>query len=157
MVADRLAKDGIIEKPAWLKGQQLSVHIGKFPHFPTYGMDDNVTDFMRLVFRELYLQGIIVPGPIKRRFSNSSLMSFLDLDVIRFTPYGVSVLTDIENRIQVHDPDGYLANFWNAKPKPDPEMMRYLVECVSVFRSGHLLASVVLLGIASERLIEYWL
>lgn len=32
--------------------------------------------------------------------------------------------------------------------------MRYLSECVSVFRSNHLLASVVLLGIASERLIE---
>ncbi len=33
-------------------------------------------------------------------------------------------------------------------------MMRYLSECVVVFRGGHLLASVILLGVASERLIE---
>jgi hypothetical protein len=70
------------------------------------------------------------------------------------TPYGVSVLIDSQNRIQVHDPDGYLANFYGANPPPDPVMMRYLAESISVFRSSHLMATVVLLGIASERLVE---
>jgi len=33
-------------------------------------------------------------------------------------------------------------------------MMRYLEECVGVFRGAHFLATIALLGVASERLIE---
>jgi len=75
-------------------------------------------------------------------------------DAFVLTPYGVQILTDSANRIRVYDPDGYIANFTNANPPPDPEMMVYLSECLSVFRGGHLFATVILLAISSERLIE---
>ena len=70
------------------------------------------------------------------------------------TPYGVQVLIESQDRIQVHDQDGYLANFWSATPDLDAVMMRYIVEAVRTFQSNHLLATVILLGIASERLID---
>jgi hypothetical protein len=81
-------------------------------------------------------------------------MFFSDLDDYMITPYGVQFLLSTSDRIAVHDPDGYLQLFWGANPVPDPEMMRYLGECLEVFRANHLLAAVVLLGVASERLIE---
>jgi hypothetical protein len=80
--------------------------------------------------------------------------SFLDLDCALVTDYGQDILTDTTDRIRVHDPDGYLSHFRNVDPPPDPEMMRYLGESVAVFRGGHFLAAIVLLGVASERLIE---
>ena len=162
--ADGLVEAGIIEKPPQLRGQRFAQLEYSYPSdsFPDYGVPSDIANLMRQTFWELYLQGILAPAPTQREILDNNLNKasltplalFLDLDWIMLTPYGVDILTDARNRIQVHDPDGYLANFRNAGPEPDPEMMRYLGECVRVFRSGHLLATVVLLGIASERLIE---
>ncbi|MGA9351084.1 MAG: hypothetical protein WBW48_20080 [Anaerolineae bacterium] len=149
--ADGLAETGIIEKPKFLRGQKFVqlADEGRSQLFPDYGIPGDIANLMRQTFWELYLQGVLAPAT--RKDPGEELLYF---DSVMLTPYGVGILIDVRNRIQVHDPDGYLANFWGARPEPDPEMMRYLVECVWVFRSGHLLATVVLLGIASERLIE---
>jgi hypothetical protein len=159
MAADGLVKADIIERPQFLGGKGLGGQkfvqlIGRTqPNlFPDYGIPSNIANLMRQTLWELYLQGILAPAP--RQNPSNYQDYWLHLDYVMLTPYGVSILIDSQNRIQVHDPDGYLASFWNASPPPDTEMMRYLSECVSVFRGGHLLASVVLLAVASERLVE---
>jgi len=136
-------------------------YVRKTDKFPDFGVSPETTSYVRQLLWEFYLQGILAPAPatpeVSSKTAASSLvpMAFLlHLDSVMLTAYGVEILCDTANRIQVHDPDGYLANFLKAEPPPDPEMMRYLRECVSVFRGGHFLATVVLLGIASERLIE---
>jgi len=130
--------------------------------FPDFAVSPEVADYVWQLIWELYLQGILAPTPGSRKVSSKThaesdlipIAFLVDLDRVTLTHYGVSILSDTTNRIQVHDRDGYLGNFQNADPPPDAEMMRYLGECVSVFRGGHFLATVVLLGIASERLIE---
>lgn len=141
MIAEGLVEQGVIERPEFLGGKgaggqrfvQLNV-----PHptktFPDYGIPNNIANLIRQTFWELYLQGVLAPAPNfraivdqyqeKRQWVSGGL--FLDLDHVMLTPYGVDVLIESKNRIRVYDPDGYLANFWNATPSPDPEMMRYL-------------------------------
>jgi hypothetical protein len=166
MAADGLVKADIIERPQFLGGKGLGgqkfVQLieGRQPNlFPDYGIPSNIANLMRQTLWELYLQGILAPAPRQNPLEDTCYPAkhqdyWLHLDYVMLTPYGVSILIDSQNRIQVHDPDGYLASFWNASSPPDTEMMRYLSECVSVFRGGHLLASVVLLTVASERLVE---
>jgi hypothetical protein len=122
--------------------------------FPNYGWPDNITTLIRQTVWELYQQGILAPAPSNRRISSNDLPLSLDLNYYFITPHGVQVLTSFEGHIQVYDPEGYLNVFRSTTPPPDVEMMRYLGECVQVFRNHHLLATVVLLGAASERLLE---
>ncbi len=136
-------------------------YVRKTKGFPDFGVSPEITIYIRQLLWEFYLQGILAPAPATPEVSDKDRMSalhpmafLLDLDSVMLTPYGVEILCDTSNRIQVHDPDAYLANFRNADPPPDPEMMRYLKECVVVFRGEHFLATIVLLGVASERLIE---
>lgn len=126
-------------------------------HFPDFHVPSEIARFVRQQLWELYLQGILAPAPRNVCPVYGDLRppySYLHLGCGVLTPYGADILKDTTKRIQVHDPDGYLANFRDATPEPDPEMMRYLEECASVFRGSHFLATIVLLGIASERLIE---
>lgn len=177
MVADELVKTNIIDRPQPLGGrsaggQKFTTYVGKRQikgFFPNYGIPDNIVNLVRQTFWELFVQGILAPAVSNNlqadRFDSSGVSdSILDVpdridhwvsfQIVMLTPFGVDLLTDMKNRVQVHDPDGYLLNFWGASPSPDPEMMRYLSEGIAVFRNGHLLASVVLLGVASERLTD---
>ena len=125
--------------------------------FPDFGAPEDIARFVREVLWDLYSQGVLAPASGREcppDVDRGSPFSFLDLDCAVLTDYGQDTLADTTNRIQVHDPDGYPANFWSADPPPDGEMMRYLEECVAVFRGGHFLATIVLLGVASERPIE---
>lgn len=161
--ADILADEyRIIERPQSLRRfVQLA---DKYPSvsFPNYGIEENIAGFMRQTLWELYLEGVLAPAPTSRVIYDTNNLDtglrlqgglFLDFDSLSLTPRGVDFLLDTQNRIRVYDPDGYLANFWRANPPPDPEMMRYLQEGILVLRGNYLLASVVLLGAASERLI----
>lgn len=161
-ICDRLARAGIIASRP--DGQDFERLKYSYPSvsFPDFGVPSVIADLVRQILWELYTERILAPASQSRAIldrdlneaSLTPLALFLDLNRVMLTPYGVDILIGSRERIQVHDPDAYLTNFWSAKPPPDPEMMRYLSESVSVFRSNHLLASVVLLGIASERLIE---
>ncbi len=176
MVADKLVKANVIKRPQYLGGQSAGgqnfvTFVGKRqPHvFPNYDIPDNIADLVRQTFWELFIQGVLAPAvsknPLADRFDSSAhphtifdspsrLDHWISFEVVMLTPFGVGMLADTKNRIQVYDPDGYLHNFWGALPSPDAEMMRYLSEGIAVFRNGHLLASVILLGVASERLID---
>ena len=162
MTADHLVDSDIIIRPNFLGGKGASgqrfaqlIGSGQLEIFPNYEIPENISLLIRQVIWELYLQGILAPATKGRTgIEVSDRDTWVFLDAFMLTPYGVHILTDTSDRIRVHDPDGYLANFINSNPPPDTEMMRYLHECTSVFRGGHLLASVILLAIASERLIE---
>jgi hypothetical protein len=156
-ICEELVQAGVIaSSPAGspftqLKADQLS-------HLPDLGAPAEIARFVRQALWELYLQEILAPAP-ESEFPlgidrGGRPYSYLDLDYGILTEYGRDILTDATSRIQVHDPDGYLDNFRNAAPPADVEMMRYLEESVAVFRGAHFLGTVVLLGIASERLID---
>jgi len=105
------------------------------------------SDIIRLVtqtFWELHLQGILIP-------SSAWISSNSGYAII--TPYGRELISENSERIQTHDPNGYLDNFINDNPAPDAEMMLYIKESISVFQNGHFFACVILLGVASERLM----
>jgi len=165
MAADGLLEKKLIERPDFLGGrgaggQQFNQLIkGLQPNvFPAYGLPGSVSNHIRLVIWELYLQRIIYPtsrmigqeGPAPYRLEES----FLNLNEFQITSYGLKLLIENEKLIRVYDADDYLSEFQNSSPPADPEMVRYLEECISVFGDNYLLASVVLLGVASERLIE---
>ena len=166
IVADNLVEVAVIERPQFLGGSSTGgskfarLIEGRQPQlFPNYGIPQTIATLIRQTFWELLLQGILAPAtcknPLEDQFTPSKYQDhWVCFESVMLTPYGVKILIDSENRIQVHDSEGYLANFWIEIPAPDTEMMRYLSESISVFRNGHLLACVVLLGIASERLID---
>jgi hypothetical protein len=166
LAADALVDAGAIERPEYLGGKYaggqrfIQLERGRQPEiFPDYGIAPDVARLMRQRIWELYVQGVLAPGTklnpeVDPAYPGKHDDTWVCLDRVMMTPYGTRVLGDSEDRIRVHDPDGYLAKFRNADPRPDEEMMRYVEQRVSVFRGGHFLATIVLLGVASERLVE---
>jgi len=161
-ICDGLVQEGTIpgrSDGAKFASLEYSHHTDRFPDF---GVSPDIGSLVRQVLWELYVQGILTPSPQAHQVLNHQkgyagllpLISQMDLDHAVLTPYGVDILADTSGRVKVHDPDRYLANFWGADPQPDREMMRYLEESVAVFRGAHFLATIVLLGVASERLVE---
>lgn len=63
------------------------------------------------------------------------------------TEYGESVLKGDPNP---HDPEGYIRQFKEKVPNPDPIVLMYLEESLQCFRNNNLLAASVMLGVASE-------
>jgi hypothetical protein len=92
------------------------------------------------VFWELVIQNIVAPG---HNIANPNLPFF------HTTEYGKKVLA--EKEFIPHDPDGYLARFRSKNPMADATVIAYLQESVECFARGNHVASVVMLGIASER------
>ncbi len=67
----------------------------------------------------------------------------------RRTSHGIRVLAAGE--YVPNDPTGYLARLANRVPALDPTVLVYLSESLETYRKGNSLASVVMLGIAAER------
>jgi hypothetical protein len=162
MAADNLVDAHMIVRPQFLGGEGAGGQ--KFADllsgeqnriFPNYEIPEAIALLIRQMIWEFYLEGILAPatrGRIDTTVSDKD--TWIDLDTFMLTPYAVQALTDGSSQIRVYDPDGFLANFMVSNPPPDSEMMSYLQECVYVFRGGHLLASVILLAVASERLLD---
>ena len=160
MVADKLVKAGLVNRPDFLGGrgaggQRFEQLLGgdQPQIFPNYGLPQGMADLIRQTTWQLYIQGVLAPAT-RESVNIHTREVWVFFDDFVFTPYGVQLLTDSSDRIRVYDPDGYMSNFTNANPPPDPEMISYLSECISVFRGGHHLATIILLAISSERLIE---
>lgn len=92
------------------------------------------------VFWEFIIQGIIAPGS---NLSNPNLPWF------HITDYGRRVLESGE--MLPHDPSGYLQRFRSDIGAPDPTVEAYLSESLNCFTRGTYIASVLMLGVASER------
>lgn len=117
-----------------------------FNRFVEY-VDDPVAGRHRLAFLaqevlwEFMIQGIVAPG---LDINNPNLPFF------HVTEHGEKVLSAGE--FVPHDPSGYLERFRSEVPNPDPTVESYLSESLNCFSRGNLIASVVMLGIASERM-----
>jgi len=92
------------------------------------------------VFWEFIIQGIIAPGA---NLSNPNLPFF------HTTDYGKKVIESGE--FLPHDPTGYLERFRTEAGFTDPTVEAYLSESLNCFVRGSYVASVVMLGVASER------
>jgi hypothetical protein len=91
------------------------------------------------VFWEFIIQGIIAPG--------TSLGTTLPW--FHITEYGKKVLEAEE--FLPHDPTGYLRRFRVDVVSPDLTVEAYLSESLNCFTRGSYIASIVMLGVASER------
>ena len=92
------------------------------------------------VLWEFMIQGIIAPG---LNTSNPNFPWF------RITAHGQKVLAARE--FLPHDSTGYLDRFREEITDFDPTVYAYLSESLNCFTRGCLIASVVMLGVASER------
>ena len=145
-VLEKLFKEGELpsQPPSNVPFEALSSH----------GVSKNLLDFITQSFWELHLQGMLSPTPSWVSSGNAVFYTSHEKVSAIITSYGKELLNEDTDRIRTHDPDGYIAGFYASNPDPDPEMMCYVEEAIRVFHSGHLFATVVLLGIASERLVE---
>jgi len=92
------------------------------------------------VFWELVVQGVLAPGSDA---ANPQLPHF------HLTDYGKKVIE--EEKFIPHDPDGFLQRFKAEIPNADATVTAYLQESVECFARGNHIASVMMLGIAAER------
>lgn len=101
----------------------------------------NDNEYMKAleVISNLMMEGVIMWG-LNRSNPKPPFMSV--------TTYGKKVLEG-ENVIP-HDPDGYIKTFKERVPDVDELVLTYLVEGIQTFRTNNLLASAVMLGVASE-------
>lgn len=135
VVFDRLRKGG------W---EQLNMSDAGFDDYFNFG--ENVQQgkkFIMLIVQEIFwqliAQGVITPG---MNIANPNLPWF------RLTNYGQKVIK--EERFLPHDPSNYIQNFKQTISNPDPVVVAYLEESLRCFTTGCLIASTMMLGIASE-------
>jgi hypothetical protein len=122
--------------------------------FPNYSVEEYLVESIRSLVWRYYFQGILIPTAEKELMPSDGqrfrMNFYFSMNSFLVTPYGVSELTDPDKEIKVYDPEGYLDNF----PGADEEMRVYLQESIAVFQDNHLTAAVILLGMASERLVD---
>lgn len=101
----------------------------------------NDNEFMKAleVISNLMMEGVVMWG------LNRSNMAPPFMSV---TIYGRKILEGED--IIPHDPEGYIKTFKDKVPDVDQLILTYLVESVQTFRTNNLLASAVMLGVASE-------
>lgn len=137
IVLERLRND-----ESW---QQYDLSGEGFDRFVEY-VGDQGTGRRRLAYLaqdvlwEFMIQGIIAPG---LNVHNPNFPWF------RITEYGEKVL--LEKEFLPHDPTGYLVRFRSEIENFDPVVESYLSESLNCFTRGSLVASIVMLGVASER------
>jgi hypothetical protein len=107
---------------------------------------DDLDEFSLLaldVFWQLIIEGVLSPGLTP---SDPNLPHF------HRTAYGKKVIaaTDYEP----HDQTGYLARLRSRIAQPDDTVFAYLEECLQTFVRGNLVASMVMLGVAAERVFD---
>lgn len=135
VVFDRLRKGG------W---EQLYMHDTGFNEYFDFGQNVRGAEaatmpMVQEIFWQLIAQGVITPG---LNISNPNLPWF------RLTNYGKKVIQ--EERFLPHDPTNYIQSFKQIISKPDPIVIAYLEESLRCFTAGCLMASTMMLGIASE-------
>src|SRR5260221_2068451 len=107
---------------------------------------DDVEVFQRCVldvFWQLVTEGILAPGDSA---GGMTLPSF------HLTAYGRSVIADGE--YQPHDTTGYIQRLTQRVGQPDETVRAYLEESLNTFVRGTIVASMVMLGVAAERVVD---
>jgi len=124
--------------------EQLYVGDTGFDEYFDFGTNisrarDNLILKVQEIFWQLISQGVITPGI---NTSNPNLPWF------RLTDYGKKVIE--EERFMPHDPTNYINNYKRALSRPNSVVVSYLEESLRCFTVGCMLASTMMLGIASE-------
>jgi hypothetical protein len=111
---------------------------------PPRPRDNHEFAFMAMdVFWQLVIEGVLAPGA---NAPNPNLPFF------HVTAHGNRVLDD--NEYEPHDHTGYLARLRAKISIPDGTVFAYLDECLETFVRGNLVASMVMLGVAAERVFD---
>jgi hypothetical protein len=113
----------------------------EFPH-PYYGANTFAMAVID-VFWQLVSEGILAPG------LNASCR---DLPWFHVTAYGRKVIEHGE--YQPHDRDGYVQRLLRRNPQADATVVAYLEESLETFVRGNRIASMVMLGVAAERVFD---
>jgi hypothetical protein len=92
------------------------------------------------VFWQLVIDGILAPGTDSWN---------MDLPWFHVTLYGRHVLN--EGEYQPYDPTAYLQRLRDKIGTPDATVMAYVEEALATFRRRSLIAAMVMLGVAAER------
>ena len=74
------------------------------------------------------------------------------LPFLRVTEYGQECLE--RGELLPHDPDGYLSRLKAQCPSVDEVVLMYLGEALGTFRTGNHLATAVMVGVASEHILN---
>lgn len=138
IVLERLRND-----TNWNQFERTAVGFDRFVEYVgvQHAGRDKLAILTNEVLWEFIFQRIISPG---LNSSNPELPFF------HITEYGNKVLR--EEEYVPHDPTGYLERFRSQIPNYDPTVESYLEESLNCFVSGNLIASIVMLGVASERI-----
>ncbi|WP_254512493.1 hypothetical protein [Anatilimnocola floriformis] len=107
-----------------------------------YWRDDNAQKLQHVVW-DLIISRVLIPGP---ETAGNTGWPFLSL-----TDHGKSIA--IAQRPVPYDPDNYLAHLQRVAVGIHPTAVAYVVEALATFRMGCYLASAVMLGCASERIL----
>jgi len=153
--AEELVEKRLFIRPDIIRGQEYGKLINQpeDSYFPDYGIPAVIADEIRRIIWDYYRKELISPFT-RAPINTQSGYTWVYFDQFKITKTGITIIEKSDYQLCLYDPDGYLLNITNIDPTPDPEMMKYLQECLVVFHGGHLFATVVLLAIASERLID---
>jgi len=100
-------------------------------------------DKVKAVMWQLIIQGVLVPGV--QGYADSSWPHF------SITEYGKTYLESEGSA--PYDPDGYLSCIANDSPNMDDVVLLYLTEGLQCFIRSNYIASVVMVGVAAEKVI----
>jgi hypothetical protein len=130
-------------EPQWtqlnLKDEKFDAYV-EFVGPPSGNHSERFRLLAHEVFWQLIADGIIAPGS---DLLNANLPNF------RVTRYGRRVLEHGE--YQPYDSSGYLQRLRARIPNADDTVIAYVQEALDTFRRRSLVASVVMLGVAAER------
>jgi hypothetical protein len=104
--------------------------------------EKGLSELVRQAFWECLIKGILIFG----KDSDNPEWPFY-----RLTAYGEKIVNS--QKPQPYDPDGFIAFFNSEVPDADDVVVGYLEEAVQSFNHGCCMASAVMLGCASEKLI----
>jgi hypothetical protein len=99
------------------------------------------------VFWQFVAEGVLAPG---KGIGGGTYMQ--NLPWFHRTAYGAGVIAAGE--YMPHDPIDFLARLDRRVPSADPTVRAYLGESLTTFLHGNLLASMVMLGVAAERVFD---
>ena len=105
-------------------------------------LDPPDAEKVRQLFWSLIAQGVIVPGLDQSNF---------DVPFFTLTDFGRRVVNSPDP--VPHDPDGYLSHLASVAPNVDEIARSYIAEGLECFRRGVYRASLVMLGVAAEKLV----
>lgn len=108
----------------------------------TYDLHEEDQSRLKHVIWDLILERVLIPGTRSPKTLNDGW------PCLSLTDHGRKVVA--ERGPVPYDPDGYLDRLKKSVGDLHPSVMQYLAESLSTFRTGNYLASVVMLGAASE-------